>query len=647
MKTAQQRWLWLLVGILLVSAALRTQDLHRLVDGVHYDEAYYAVDAQSLIDQPRFTPFFPENFGRESLWMYTLVPSLVVFGGSAFPLRVTALLVGWVTVASVYRLGRELIGIRAAVWAAAALGMLFWHVLASHQAFRAHLYPLVGTWAFAALWWAWRTRILRAWMIAGGLFGLLAYTYIAARAWLAAGVIISAGMLIAARARVGKRQVSTGVALTLLVASAAALPLILHLMTMSQAAGLRVEQVAINGVQQLADNLLEWGRALVARGSTDVAYNLPGRPILDAPLLILAGAGALALLVQVRRHRCAPAFIGLLIIASLAPALLTADTLKPLRAVGLVIPLALVMGAGAAVLHTGLVRIMTARRLPQPRLSALVPLLLLTWAGINSSRDFADWVRSPDLYLPMEQHIYRGIDVMAAVAPPRASVYFTPFTPDHPVIRLRMHMLADHAISAFKPQECLRFPAAAAGYYFALTLFVPDFAQRLTPWADVSEVFREAEGRYAVYQAAARPGVFASERVAFAGRLQIALTEALPSTVGSGDALTFAVAVRAQTTLDRPYTLFAHIYGDPTPYEGGALWAQADVPLCPGSPPPTWRTDEWIVQTITLSLPSDLPPGSYSLALGLYDTRSGERLSLSAPNTGLSYAIMDVLAVSR
>jgi hypothetical protein len=30
---------------------------------LHYDEAYEALDAQSLITNPRFTPFFPGNFG--------------------------------------------------------------------------------------------------------------------------------------------------------------------------------------------------------------------------------------------------------------------------------------------------------------------------------------------------------------------------------------------------------------------------------------------------------------------------------------------------------------------------------------------------------------------------------------------------------
>ncbi len=129
------RRLALLTAILLIGAALRLNGLHAMLGMVHYDEAYYGDDALSLIAEPRLTPFFPDNFGRESLWMYILAPSLAVFGAGAFALRVVAIFTGVLTLAAVYRLARELIGRRAALWSMAALAVLFWHVLASHEAF--------------------------------------------------------------------------------------------------------------------------------------------------------------------------------------------------------------------------------------------------------------------------------------------------------------------------------------------------------------------------------------------------------------------------------------------------------------------------------------------------------------------------------
>ena len=68
----RQLYLILITAALLFGAAFRATGIDQMSEMVHYDEAYYAVDALSLIEQPRLTPFFPDNFGRESLWMYWL-----------------------------------------------------------------------------------------------------------------------------------------------------------------------------------------------------------------------------------------------------------------------------------------------------------------------------------------------------------------------------------------------------------------------------------------------------------------------------------------------------------------------------------------------------------------------------------------------
>lgn len=68
----------------------------------------------------------------------------------------------------------------------------------------------------------------------------------------------------------------------------------------------------------------------------------------------------------------------------------------------------------------------------------------------------------------------------------------------------------------------------------------------------------------------------------------------------------------AQAAPRRPYTLFVHLLD-----EGGTLRAQADAPLDP--PTDTWVAgDQWHERRV-LPLPADLPPGRYSLWVGLYD----------------------------
>ncbi|PJF23829.1 MAG: hypothetical protein CUN53_20910, partial [Phototrophicales bacterium] len=101
-----RRWLGIAL-ILLLAAALRFAELAAMRDMLHHDEAAYGVDAVSLIEIPRFQVYFPDNYGREGLWMWLLTPLMAVFGGAALPMRVTAVFVGVLTAAAVYRLGRE------------------------------------------------------------------------------------------------------------------------------------------------------------------------------------------------------------------------------------------------------------------------------------------------------------------------------------------------------------------------------------------------------------------------------------------------------------------------------------------------------------------------------------------------------------
>lgn len=636
-----------MVAVLLLALLLRAQDLPLMRGMLHYDEAYYALDALSLLNAPRLTPFFPENFGRESLWMYLLAPALAVFGADVFALRLVALFTGVLTVAAVYRLGRELFGWRAGVWSAAALAVLFWHVLASHQAFRALLFPLVGTLALAALWRAAYHQRRAAWLWVALWSGMLAYTYIAARAWL---LLAALWLVTTLPRRRDLPAVARAIALFVLLSA----PLGWVLLTNPALASQRGEQVAIASVGQLTGNIAAWAGAWFIRGSEDIAYNLPSRPILDTPLLLLGclGIAGLAVLCVHAPRRAVPRaalFLVLLFGASLAPALLTTDTLKPLRALGVVIPLALTLGMGASAFGRAAA---LALRAPWLRsVSALVAALLLGWAGISSSSDFAAWVRSPSLFLPMEQHLMRGFEVLRADAV-TTPVYFSPFTPAHPVIRFRAGDLAPRPVSAFDGGGCLRF-SMAGGDYFALTMFDPGFAERLRPYAQVALLDAEPLNppRFHLYRAHPNPWIFEGERAAWTAGLALAWVDGLPASAAPGDALPLRFGLRAPPSPHsgaiRPHTLFAHLYGSPTPYEGGVLWAQADMPLCPGSPPATWRADEIVVQTTTLALPPDLPAGRYTLAIGIYNTLTGIRAAVTNPQNTLDYVPVAEVAVER
>ncbi len=89
--------------------------------------------------------------------------------------------------------------------------------------------------------------------------------------------------------------------------------------------------------------------------------------------------------------------------------------------------------------------------------------------------------------------------------------------------------------------------------------------------------------------------------------------------------------------------LFAHV-GDPAQPPLG----QADGPVAGGVyPPRLWAAGEIFEETVTISLPADMPPGSHPVQVGLYDFDSGARLPLLAggqpvPGGALEVGRLDV-----
>ena len=80
---------------------------------------------------------------------------------------------------------------------------------------------------------------------------------------------------------------------------------------------------------------------------------------------------------------------------------------------------------------------------------------------------------------------------------------------------------------------------------------------------------------------------------------------------------------RSEAPLPVDYTTFVHLRN-----EAGETVAQQDQPPLGGVYPTSlWDPGEIIADEITLTLPPELPPGEYSLVVGLYDFNTGLRLA--------------------
>lgn len=618
----RKSWLIILIA-LLMAFALRVHGLGRMNSAILYDEAAYGADALSLIQSPRLTPYFEANNGREGLWMYMLAPALATIGVQPFTLRIVAVFASLLTLAAVYRLGREIIGKEHALWVIAAMAVFYWPTHLGHIGFRAALYPLIGAISFAALLHAYRLNQLRRWAMAGLLLGLLSYTYIAARVWVGLGVILLLAWLIWQPAR------RRGALLALAVAGIAMLPLALYLLIHDDG-GTRTTQVAIESVGDLLENMRLWLNAWFYQGDGYMTHNAPGRPIFDVPTGLLALFGIIGLWKWARRWHIG--LLVLLFLGSLAPALLSIDNPHMLRSYGAVVPLAILLGSGAAWLVYAL-----------PRWGYGLVTLLLAWAALNTYTAFTTVAESWDTFLPGEYYTMAAIDYLSQsdIAQAGQPIAFTPFDEDYPIPTFRAGDMSGHRLIAYRPEYCIVYDADQP----VLTALLPPYIQahqQILAQDGLSELaYTDPDGRFALMQTQADPALMQQPATTFGDAItlrgQLSNQQASP-----GDTLTVTIAFQAEHTLNADYNSFVQVWGTPSPLEGGRLWAQSDLRLCEPYPSHVWQTNDVIVQAWSLVLPEDMPQGDYDLIVGVYNSQSNRRLLMT---DGSDVVVLGVVTV--
>lgn len=185
----------LFILIILVGVALRFYALGDLPHGIYHDEAYYGLDAVSVLEGAR-PIFFPANNGREPLYIYILSLSVAAFGRTPFGLRFASAVIGTLTMPVTYWLGQTLFNRRVGLLAMAVCAVTFWPVALSRVSFRAGALPLFLGLAIALGWLGLSRRSLPLAILGGAAYGLAFNTYTAARVTpLALGVTALAALL--------------------------------------------------------------------------------------------------------------------------------------------------------------------------------------------------------------------------------------------------------------------------------------------------------------------------------------------------------------------------------------------------------------------------------------------------------------------
>lgn len=602
------------MGVLLMGSILRIHGLAPLSTMLNFDEAFVGVDALSLMETPRLQAYFPNNTGREGLWFYALAPSIAAFGATPFALRIVAIFTGILSVAAMVPLGREVFGKTGGLYAAGGLAVLYWHVHLSHIPFRAILFVLLTILALTAFLRAKRTN--RGWVVAGILLGATFYTYAAARIMLPyIGVWILWCLWQAPKQRRGLLTMSC-------ITGIVCLPLALVLLQASENSA-HLNSLFVPDVAYLIDNIRHWLEAWFIAGDPIHMHNLSGRPALDAPLLILALAGLVGSWTLVRQ-RWLLIFGSGLVLAGIAPSVLSLYTPHFLRGIGAVIPLALLIGAGGL-------------WIAQRRYGEWLVIALLAWAGINTYLDFSQWLKDPQLALLAEDRILEGMQFIQTETDSDLPIVMPGFIYD-PV--------ADY-LNAAQPQRDLLFyewPDVDNSCYLTphakhivldLPIVLSHFEHRAIPFSQSIEIImRHPEQDYNVYHVLPNNDLISawSEAALFGDTITMQMVEPKPNNIQRGETISIALGMRIAQPPTQELRFFVHLQGDPTPYEGGTLWATGDAPLCHIAYWDKRSIEETIVQTLTLSIPDDLTTGDYHLAIGLYDPDTNERPAITAAN---------------
>ncbi len=172
---------WVLGLIMLVAFVFRFQHIQSIPPGLYPDEAMNGNNAIYALENNDYKVYYPENNGREGLFIGLQAQSLRIFGYHPWALRVVSAFFGTLTVLGLYLLTRKLFNWEIAAISSFFLATSFWHTLFSRLGFRAIMAPFFIVWALYFLWRGKTSARLYDFALAGLAIGLGMYTYIAFR----------------------------------------------------------------------------------------------------------------------------------------------------------------------------------------------------------------------------------------------------------------------------------------------------------------------------------------------------------------------------------------------------------------------------------------------------------------------------------
>jgi 4-amino-4-deoxy-L-arabinose transferase-like glycosyltransferase len=643
---------WLPVALVLMAFAMRTAWLAEVPPGLHHDEVIYTSIAEKALGGG-WSIFYPEGQGREGFYIPFLAAALKWLGTGAFALRVPSAFLSVLGLCAVYALTRRLFGSWVALFALAEMCFTFWSLFPGRVAMRAVTEPLVAALAAYALWVAVHTSqvggrrpdsTIRSlgFVVAGLLIGLTVYTYRGARALPAIVVVLPVYLALFDRATL--RRTWRGLFVCAVVVVMVAAPLVILLTThpgldqLGWAGRDRVLRAlsAGDGRPMLSTTVATLG-AFFFRGDPDDYYNLGGRPVFGLVTGALFAVGVLLALKRIRQLRYA--YLLMWFALALAPGMVSEPAPHFYHILGAQMAAFAFPGISLQNLKSRVSNLKgRAVHLKLEAWYLILVLALVAADGVWNARDyFMIWGRKETVrvlwnkpiaevasYLDHTQD--RTPVVVCTLLVNRQEPWLRP-APDF----FRYLMRRDATRLRF--DDCrysLILPdGGAVRYAFPGTAPVDRFESRfLTPWLDGATPLES--GRLSPDNALLRVDARQSldtklDQLAFTpvdfGHAAELIGYELPGPdPRPGQPVVLITWWRVKASLSPDLTLFVHLLRDER------IVAQQDLISVM---PDTLQPGDVFAQVHEfINVPPDAQPGDYLLAIGLYDSVTGQRLTL-------------------
>lgn len=621
---------WAMILVLLLAAVCRLWMLPGLPLGLHYDEAANVILTRQIAEEGYRPLFIRAYTGKEVLFFYASAPWLKITGGQAWGLRLSAGMLGILTVAATYAMVRALLGSKRKssipLYAAAWMAVILPHVVLSRYGFRAITQPLMQALTVTAIWRGLRGR-RTGWLIAGGLLlGLTGYTYLAARLF-PIPLAIALGVLwwqTPKHNRIPTRYAFAVIALCALISFA---PLGIFFLQNPETFSTRISQVAAPSLSEALRGAWLCLKALILPGEGDpyVRFNPPGRPVLNGLSALLACVG-LVVFARTRYHNGLSRAGRVLVLSSIAvmvlpSALATAEiTPSHLRMVGVFPFLTLLPALGL----DWITHHLAGKRTPAITATTLFPTTLIAILGVVTGVTYAGWSQSTALFYAADGEMVLAAQAVREEAGEGTTIIISSEHYRHPTLAV---------LSPYYSQ--IKWNTAGASFVLPATgdavTIVPRSMQPPSPWPQVitqltgERTLDAPDGSHAIsiqrWEAAdiavlRQPGSLrpAVEPVAdFAHVVGVhSLTPMHRCEAGSPCTILLTWEVLAPYPALLPQVRVVH------PITG--QWSRATPFHYPAE---QWTPGDLILDQIQLDLPAGMPPGDgYMLSVSMVDTRN-------------------------